>query len=786
MVAHPPSIEHPVSQSLEEHLYGTQEIGKHFARNQYDINIVSALTVNHDLGKSPLWVTNHLCPNCFSYQTEKGLSLCSGCAIKKPTMNTAESIYHSPYGALYVLLNAVDENGNRLFDENNLSTKEWLLYDLIGGHHGGFIDVDSDHDSINKRIVDMIADPKTQTILNGIDAFVKKAKIPIFTTKPFPYLKGSEYFDLFVKIKEYYSILCDADSLDTERHSSPSKFDIREAPVVNWANLLADLEKYIKHLSPKNNKVNGIKLNDIRNEIRAYSDNIARQSSRGCYSMEFPTGLGKTLASLSFALNLAISIAKRKETLVKRIIYVLPFLTITAQTVATFKEAFGNDVFILEHHTNAPYKQGNEDDDRKLQAIENWDYPIIVTTDVQFFESMMSAYRGQSRKIHNIADSIVILDEIQIISTAIWKPTIELMKSMTKVLNVSIVFSSATMPAFSWKGLKSESIEITSLVENKEALFNQVKRTRYKAVKNLKPMPLPYICNRIYNEKAPTLAVFNTRRSAWEAFDAIRISNSKQKKWDRVVFLSTTMCSAHRMDEINKIKDELKHNKKIVVISTQLIEAGVDLDFDVVYRKIAPLDSIIQSGGRCNREWRLPYGTVYLFDIDSDESTDPISGHYQARISIVRSLLKRKGILSLLFPYDLSKLNNYDIYTKYHEECFNKLSSDEKHIIKSLKARNYRTVSEDYKVIETLTLNVIVPYGKLTDERYEYFRNKEFITREDFRELQPNSIPLYKTDLESLEGVIVEKTVGDLRMLYQKDMYKYDPMGGLSSVLFDK
>jgi len=797
LVAHPPSNDNPVSQSLEEHLQGTNEYALSFCQSETDKALVSPIALGHDIAKTTTWVKEHLCPSCWS--KNKDLNRCKGCGLKNPTGKDSRQIYHSPYGVLYMLLNSVTSEGKKIFDINRLRTEEWVYYNIVGGHHGGLMDTDT----IQQRVLEMMSDPNTPNILKEIDSFVKSTNISTSPTIKFPYNRDDTFFDFFIKIKEVFSILCDADSLDTEGHSSPSKKDFRKPPKIEWTNLLQCLDEYYLTLSldengkQKKSKWKQKKLNKLRNELRVYSDKIASAFSRGYFSMEFPTGFGKTLASISFALNHAINIEKRGERPIKRIIYVLPFLTITAQTTNVLKEVFGDDINILEHHTGAEYALNGDDrkseyeqatsdkDKRKILATENWDYPIIVTTDVQFFESVMSANRGSSRKIHNIADSIVILDEIQVISNSLWAPTIEILKSLNKVLNTSILFTSATMPAFSWENQKLKFDGVTSLVEDKQTLYRNSVRVKYHVLNNLKPLTINELSTRIFKEKGSTLLVLNTRRTAFGAYRELCKLNSNNK-WDKIIYLNTVLNSKHRMNLINSIKKILKDDKlKILVVSTQLIEAGVDLDFYNVFRKIAPLESLIQSSGRCNREWKYPYGNVYIFDIIDTFKCDPWSDSYIERIAIVVNLLRRTNFLKYFSPFDLGKLHKSDIYEEYHKKCFSIMSSDKNKVLTSIKACNFKTASNNYKIIDSETSGVVVPYGDLTLDEYEYYRNKETITRADLRRLQPYMVSLFEGDLKKVEGIQIVRTVGNLLMLSKNHLNCYSEETGLSNLIFN-
>ena len=320
-----------------------------------------------------------------------------------------------------------------------------------------------------------------------------------------------------------------------------------------------------------------------------------------------PTGGGKTLASILWALYHAV---KNHH---QRIIIAIPYTSIIVQTASTLRKIFG-DENVLEHHSNL-----NPEDikDRKLRerlqlATENWDYPIIVTTNVQLFESLFSNKRSDCRKLHNIVNSVIILDEVQTLPLGFYKPIVHTFDTLHRIFGVSVLFTTASQPILSGR------IEGTNPFASFDALteVHEIIPTEVQLHEKLRRVNLNFMEGaRTYDEIAEELAkhpkvlcIVNTRKNAKELFDRLPKEGIR-------LHLSRMMCPDHVADTIKRIKEALKEggDKPIRVVATQLIEAGVDIDFPIVYRQEAGLDSILQAAGRCNREGKLGISDTYVF-----------------------------------------------------------------------------------------------------------------------------------------------------------------------------
>lgn len=401
-------------------------------------------------------------------------------------------------------------------------------------------------------------------------------------------------------IRMLYSCLVDADFLDTEMFMDPENSLLRKGKAT-----ISDLWPKLKnHLYIIKATKQNCELNIIRQNIQ----DICKEKSSlppGFFSLTVPTGGGKTISSLVWAMRHCITHHK------KRIIIAIPYTSIITQTAQILRGIFGEEN-VLEHHSEVEYDEvKNLKLRKKLKlATENWDYPIIVTTNVRLIESMMSNKPSKCRKLHNIVNSVVILDEVQTLPLDHLQPVIDTLVAYKQMFGVSFLFTTASLPAlegnmqWSRNGVLRGIEGITELIPTEMNLHNILRRTRI-LVDN-KNFNSNEISDQLAKEKK-VLCIVNTRKLAKEIFE--NLPNDGHN-----IHLSRMMCSAHLKKSIASIKETLlagKHDLRVV--STQLIEAGVDIDFPVVYRQKSGLDSILQAAGRCNREGKLLMGDVHVF-----------------------------------------------------------------------------------------------------------------------------------------------------------------------------
>lgn len=482
----------------------------------------------------------------------------------------------------------------------------------ITGHHAGLADWQSEFSPLSSLRQRLEGTDHLQAVKGCIipDAILE---VPLPTDKA----KSGTDLSRALWLRMLFSCLVDADFLDTEAFMDFAKSGQR-----NGFPSLAELAPlFDRFMAEKSAAVMATDVNLIRAEVLAACRKKAEEAP-GVFTLSVPTGGGKTLSSLAFALNHAQTHGKR------RIIYVIPYTSIIEQTADQFREIFGSAV--LEHHSNLDVSDPDREDQRSRLACENWDAPLIVTTTVQFFESLFARRTSRCRKLHNIADSVVILDEAQLLPTDFLNPVLEVIKELQRNYGVTFVLSTATQPAlgphrgpdFNFPGLPG----LREIIPDPLSLHHRLERTTIEVLDNLAdPLNWDMLATRLAAHDS-VLCIVNRRDDArilWEKLPA------------GTFHLSALMCGAHRSARIEEIKASLKAKKPTRVISTQLVEAGVDLDFPVVYRALAGLDSVAQAAGRCNREGLLDRGLVRVF---LPESRIP-AGHLRQAAGIGQQLL---------------------------------------------------------------------------------------------------------------------------------------------------
>ena len=551
-----------------------------------------------------------------------------------------------------------------------------MLAYLIAGHHAGLADW-YDKGSLKSRLQQ--ADDELVASLSGlVESSLSEDFFPLsdddLKRDFFAFWKEwAKLEELHIWLRFLFSCLVDADFLDTEA----------------FMNGYADADTaQAAGLRPK---FPGLDELQERYAILQQSFSAA-ETDRTLFSLTVPTGGGKTLASLGFALKHALKFDK------KRIIYAIPFTSIIEQNANVFRKALSDDV-VLEHHSNLEVREDKETAKTRL-ATENWDAPLIVTTNVQLFESLFAAKTSRCRKIHNIADSVVILDEAQQLPRDFQKPITDMMRVLARDYGVTFVLCTATQPelgknidAFGRTILEGLP-DVREIVADKITLSEKLRRVRIK-------MPPPNVETQSWQEIADeiaarpcVLAVVNTRKHAQKLFAALPSDGIK-------LHLSANMCATHRSEVIALVRRYLalyragSLHKPLWLVSTQLIEAGVDLDFPCVYRAIAGLDSIAQAAGRCNREGKLSFGEVVVFRAEEGAPNgslkaglldDPLSP------SVFAEYFRRFNGKGDVDKHDITRLLTAE-------------SSNENPL-----AIKFRTAAERFRLIDNQGVALIVPF----------------------------------------------------------------------------
>ncbi|MDR1940528.1 MAG: CRISPR-associated helicase Cas3' [Clostridiales bacterium] len=416
--------------------------------------------------------------------------------------------------------------------------------------------------------------------------------------------QDSAQFALGLAVKYIYSCLVDADRLDAQRFDGAKagkeqaagkeqKASAEQTPGKEqknrWAALIKTFEDNLKELP------NDGGITEIREEISQKCREAAKRKT-GIYRLSVPTGGGKTLSSLRFALNHCEIHGK------KRIIYVIPYLSIIEQTAKSLRKILNigeNDETVFEHHSDIVPPEDTEDDNVRKLAAARWQSPVIITTMVQFLETVMSSKASKIRKFHNMSDAVIIFDEIQSLPIKAINLFNEVVSFLSKFCGATVLLCTATPPRIDKTGRKNLLLsDKPDLIDDTEKSFASLKRTRIVIEQERDIRAFSEFALQKTEENGNCLVILNTKGQAREAFDFLK---SKANGEFDVFHLSAAMCSAHRSDVLNKIRKKLEEGQKLVCVATQLIEAGVDISFDCVARAMAGLDSVAQAAGRCNR-----------------------------------------------------------------------------------------------------------------------------------------------------------------------------------------
>ena len=443
-----------------------------------------------------------------------------------------------------------------------------------------------------------------------------------------------------------------------------------------------------------------------------------RQAEKGIFRLTVPTGGGKTIASLAFALSHGVTQH------LERVIYVIPYTSIIEQNADVFRRILGGEN-VLENHCNVDYESSEEL--RSMQfASENWDKPVVVTTNVQFFESLFASKSSRCRKLHNIANSVIIFDEAQMLPLDYMKPCTAIMEELVQNYGCSLLLCTATQPALT--SFFQEGANIRELCPRMEEQFRFFERVKFRNIGNVTEEEL----QAKLSEEIQSLCIVNTRKRAQSLYQGL--------KGDGVYHLSTTMYPKHRRRILETIRERLQNGEKCVVISTSLVEAGVDLDFQAVYRQLAGIDSMIQAAGRCNREGKrsADESSVYLFQF---EERDKSPGQRQ-QLDVAKNLLAE--------GWDVSDLNCTEEYFKrlYHARG---TSLDKKRIMEAFSKRIFRftEVGKEFHLIQEQTKTILVKREEEAKQLLWQIQNGGY-TKSVMRRVQQYCIQVYDEDFKKL------------------------------------
>jgi len=653
-------------------------------------------------------------------------------------------IDHSSAGAQVIYSYFIDKGKESILTSQILSL-------VIASHHSGLIDcittdghdfftkrmkkknettrVDESlsnlNDDIKQKIEELLADSKLVNILNKEAVLIKEENDSSET-----YI-----FKLGLLTRFLFSCLIDADRIDTANFEFPEKMKIRNnGNYVSWDVLNERLEKHFLSKFKLQNNIDMIRQN-ISNSCLNFSN-----KPKGLYQLSVPTGGGKTLSSLRFAINHA------EEHKMDRIIYIIPYTSIIDQNAQIVRDILEDKTengqyvnnIVLEHHSNLTPEEENT---KQKLLSENWDAPVVFTTTVQLFEALFGSGTRNARRMHQLANAVIIFDEIQTLPVKMVHLYNISIRFLVNTCRSTVVLCTATQPLLDKIMPVNRALQITSdqqMIKNVEELNKELKRVDVfdrRKVGGWTDIEVVDLVQQELNETGSVLVVVNTKKSALNLFQ--QFSKTKTAK---VFHLSTNMCPAHRMDILSEIKEFIDDKVPTICVSTQLIEAGVNIDFGTVFRYLAGFDSIVQAAGRCNRNGTRPIlGRVYIIN-PQEENLDKLEDIKIAR-DIAERVLEEFKVDPKQFDGDLLSLKTLERYYKYYfydranvmnypvssnsiaersDNLFellstNKLSVDAyKRIYHSspqiFLRQSFKTASSIFQTIDIITRGVIVPY----------------------------------------------------------------------------
>lgn len=683
-------------QTVKDHLIGTAELAKGFASQFGAGEAAYRCGLLHDIGK-------------FSAAFQRRIQTGTG------------RTDHSTAGA-----------------QEALKLRDYPAAFCIAGHHGGLPDMGTKADTSQSTTLSGRLKKKVE----DYGAFKDEIEVISGDITPTDFLKNN--WNAYFYTKMLYSCLVDADYLDTERFMQTGI--VERGNFENLSAYAAKLEKYIEPWWNATSELNQVRC-DILKTLRSKG-----KSERGVFSLTVPTGGGKTISSMAFALKHA----EAHE--LKRIIYVIPYTSIIDQTADVFESVFGSGS-IVAHHANAEFDNDAASSARSKNylATENWDAPVILTTAVQFFESLYSDRPSRCRKLHNISNSVIIFDEAQMLPVPYLNACVCSISQLVKLYGCSAVLCTATQPALApiFKAYLPDT-EIEELCPSELTANPNFKRVTYVHEGYLEDEDLA----KRLNEEKQVLCIVNSRKQAQSLY--------RMMQSEGTFHLSTMMYPEHRRETIKQIRSRLTEGLPCRVISTSLIEAGVDVDFPTVYRAISGLDSIIQAAGRCNREGKRPADASILHIFDSEQ---------RAPDTLQQNIYAAQHTMGEF--EDLSSAEAVHEYFRFLLYTLKGEEARDTHFVCGAIERGsmaFRSIGEHFRLIEGCGYTVYVPIGKgkqLCDTVIDSGPSRTLLRR-----LGNYSVGVYENQYRQLlEDGAIEPIADNAGIL--RDIMLYNPDTGL-------
>jgi len=658
---------------------------------------------------------------------------------------------------------------------------------VIAGHRSGLANLATrepgDHltpldERVERAVVALqavagVSGSDLESMSSPLASFGDSLRLPPSATK-------NDAVSLTCFVRMLFSALVDADSLATERFCNPTDRKVR-LRTHNTYSIIAELsERLDASLDQVAARARPCDLNDERARILEWCRQAA-QSSNGIFTLNVPTGGGKTFASMAFALRHILANPDRG---MRRVIVAVPFTSIIEQNAGKYAEIFGAEN-VIEHHSNLDdFEEGEEDNERSLRrrlACENWDAPIVVTTNVQLLESLFAHKRKRARKLHNIAGSVIILDEAQCVPVGFMALIVPMLRELAESYGCSVVICTATQPAWKRRPTLPFGIDPAALhpiippqvVLSKLAPFDRVDVEWPKPGEILSYSEL---ADRLMGEPC-AMAIVHRKKDALQLAKRLGMLCPGGP----LFHLSTNMCPVHRRQALDQIREALedfrREGRPCRIVTTQLIEAGVDIDVPLIFRAMAGLDSLAQAAGRANREGRMAgKGRLIVFNAE----TDPPDAHLQECAQVTRGMLYEDPDLDLTHPAT---------FEAFFTLLYRGRNLDVKKLDRHTRELNFETVGREFRLIENGDqIPVVIAFDEVARQRLARVRamasgsvGEDVADRFALRALQPYTVNLWPRG-----AAIIQQTLEPLfpgssaryldTMLYPK---AYHPIFGL-------
>jgi CRISPR-associated endonuclease/helicase Cas3 len=608
-----------------------------------------------------------------------------------------EAILAAPKGIAAALAIQGHHIGLQRGDRDALA--ELRVANLLQSHPLGCTLSDDDHEAVTRR-----------ARADGFDWPALSASCFDWSTR------DADPVGQMLAVRMVFSALVDADFIATERHfqGQAASGQRRDSTGLEVGLARDSLHAFIEALAISSKA--SVQSNAVR---RALLETCIQSGAgpQGLFTLNAPTGSGKTLAMLAWALEQC-----RAHRRLSRIIVVLPYLTIMEQTAQAYRDSLAGWLpeelrsrAILEHHSLASWKsksipvgeQPNDEQDAKGTGLrflaENWDAPIVITSTVQFFESLFANSPSACRKLHRIANSVILLDEVQTLNSSLILPTLGALSTLTRRFGCSAVLATATQPAFPHlskkvAGIATAGYSAQPIIADPTPLFAAMRRTRVRWPATGESSTWAGIADQMV-ESGQALCIVNLKRHAQTLFQLLR-----DRQAEGILHLSTLMCPNHRVAVLKNVRERLENGLPCLLVATQCVEAGVDLDFPMVLRSFGPLDSIAQAAGRCNRGGNRDYGNVRVFHPEDSGSLYPDGAYKQAAMVTAELLERRGGSLDIDDP---------TTFTEYFQLLYDlsRPESRNPELLDAIRQLNFITVAKLYKIIDSGTVSVLTPWS---------------------------------------------------------------------------